>query len=186
MMAFCKMIVNVTARVKANNPKLPEPTWKWCNEALAEKQTDGTVVNKRGDRNEIITWLRRLWTAAGFGENCYFDYLCTNQGKHKNDPDYVAYDVMRKAFAAIRAQKSKLEVHGILTVQDCMKFGLDEKFVKFSTDGDLLMKAEYSELGHSPLPDVDLKFDYKRSDPEPHSVNEMWDMYFPRYEHYVK
>lgn len=164
MARYIDMIINVCRNVKLANPTAPEPTWKWGNETLAMKYPDHNPVNKRGDRDEVVIWLGAKWKKAGFGNNCYFDYICVNAGKHKTDTDYVAYDVVRDAFKkGVRGKHhAKLEVHGVLNEQQAARFDLDNRFVKFSTDGDLLMTGDYVGLGKGPLPDVDLKMDSKK------------------------
>lgn len=195
MTLFINMVINLIATVKKNHPELPTPTWKWGNECMSEKRADGVVVPKRGDRDEVYTYVKQKWIAKGFSsEDSYFDYICVNDGKTKQDPDYIAYDVMRgddgnSGLASIRKRhKAKLEVHGMLTVNDCNRFdfGTNRKYVKFSTDGDFKMVAEFEDLMDSNLEDVDLKFDYTKSDKRPNNVNEMLDWYLPRFEKCVK
>lgn len=181
---FTSMVMSVCATVKRNHPEFPEPTWKWGNETFVRVDESGKKVASRGDRDEVVIWMKAKWKRAGFGNNLYFDYLAFRGGMGRED---VAYDIMHDAFTkGIRGKhKAKLEAHGILTVQDCMRFMLDEHYVKFSTDGDAHMRANYKDLGHSPLPDVDLKYDLPVAHPELKTVDDFLQFRFKLYKDYV-
>jgi hypothetical protein len=184
MKRFVNRIVNLTKKVSVNWPELPLPTWKWSNENLAMVDSTGHPTDKRGGRDEVHRYIDGRFNAKGMGGRGFFDFLILD-GK---TPMYqLMVDVFRKGVRLWN--KAGMEIHEIMDVADTLKFPLtlpERKEVIFSTDGDLKMEAEYYKLGHSTVPNVDLKFDVKKGEPIPPDVMDFFNLYWPRYIKYVK
>ena len=171
-------------------------SYKWGNETNAfvtykdPKFPKGKITKKFGDRDEIFTYIRRLFIEAGFvnGINLYsvVDYLAFNDDELKNPPDMricgnVSKDLNSKGF--------RLELHGIKTTNDIEQFvahGVIPRSTLFSTDGDLRMVADYEGLGKS-IYHTDLKLDTVPPNPFfPGDFLRFWRTYFPKYKDYIK
>ena len=194
--------------------KLQDPSftleWKWSNEDMAYIDNSGPnprAVNakSRGDRDEVISYVKKKFVDAGFIPNkdtyCFFDYSALVNGRKQflYDPKThkqiggPSYPILANAFSqGIRKKhNARLELHGILTVDDIKKYiagaGLNEQFVDWSTDGDIRMQAQYVLLGKSSYKEIDLKLDAKPGqtwDTQHYMVN--FYKYFPPYRDYPR
>jgi len=193
VVAEAKKVLNKKA--PNGNPLYPDfqVSWKWGNETFAYINEDGSTDNSkgRGDRDEIYVWIKEKFKTAGFieGKNIfsYFDFAALIRGRW--DFHYPTMDIaFRKGIRG--RHKARIEIHHMLTLDDIKdmesKGKVDWRYAMHSTDGDLKMIADYSELGHSKY-HTDLKLDVKKGEPYfPLNWMQFWRTYFPRYYNYVK
>lgn len=164
----------------------------WANETMAIFDEEGNhPVKTRGDRDEILYYVQGLLKDAGFVLNknllVEVDYLA-----FRPDIRHVDYQTMANVSQYLTKKGQRLEIHGILTVDDIKKYiaaGVNPKSSLFSTDGDLKMidyEKRYTALGHSPY-HVDLKLDCKKGQPFfPTNFMKFWRTYFPAYKTFIK
>lgn len=175
MWRFVQMIANVLQQTGVSF------SVKWANETFARMEGDKKVAS-RGDTDYCVIWMRSILQAAGLKFDLYFDFLVFQDGIGR---EHVNYDLMHKTGIQTK-HHAKFEIHGIMNVADCLRFQLPNDQVKYSTDGDLHMTAKYSELGHSSLPDVDLKYDTAAPHPELKTVDQFLEFRFNKYKAFVK